>query len=58
MFYRKIYDLVQEYESIIEQMKILDRRAMDPDRLHNRGGQLLAEERERKIANKVFIILI
>jgi hypothetical protein len=34
-------------------LKELDQRANDPDRYHNRGGQLLTEEKERKTAEKV-----
>ncbi|XP_043467957.1 protein regulator of cytokinesis 1-like [Leptopilina heterotoma] len=49
---KKIYDLLEERENLWEKMKELDQRANDPDRFHNRGGQLLAEEKERKNTTK------
>lgn len=39
-------------------MSNLEQRATDPNRFHNRGGQLLAEEKERKVIQKVHKILI
>lgn len=30
----------------------MEQRAQDPERLHNRGGQLLIEEKERKALTK------
>ncbi|KAK0088110.1 hypothetical protein PV326_004941 [Microctonus aethiopoides] len=47
-----IYDLLNKREEMWDQMKELQRRAEDPDRFHNRGGQLLAEEKMRKYFNK------
>ncbi|XP_051159934.1 protein regulator of cytokinesis 1-like [Leptopilina boulardi] len=49
---KKIFDLLEERENLWEKMKELDQRANDPDRFHNRGGQLLAEEKERKNTTK------
>ena len=57
MVYRRIFDLLQERETLWEKMKELDQRANDPDRFHNRGGQLLAEEKERKNTTKVCSIV-
>ena len=51
--YRKIFELLNEWEIQFEKLKDLDKRANDPDRYHNRGGQLLMEEKERKAAEKV-----
>ena len=50
---RKIFDLLEEREALWVKMKELDQRANDPDRFHNRGGQLLVEEKDRKTTNKV-----
>ncbi|XP_058790974.1 protein regulator of cytokinesis 1-like [Phymastichus coffea] len=49
---RKIFESLSEWEAQFEKLKHLDQRANDPDRYHNRGGQLLAEEKERKTADK------
>ncbi|XP_066599443.1 protein regulator of cytokinesis 1-like [Prorops nasuta] len=49
---RAIFDLLDERDTLCLKMKELEQRANDPDRFHNRGGQLLAEEKERKIINK------
>ncbi|OXU20207.1 hypothetical protein TSAR_007364 [Trichomalopsis sarcophagae] len=49
---RKLFELLHEWEVQFEKLKELDQRANDPDRYHNRGGQLLAEEKERKAAEK------
>ncbi|XP_014218777.1 protein regulator of cytokinesis 1 [Copidosoma floridanum] len=49
---RKIFELLTEWEVQFEKLKELDQRANDPDRYHNRGGQLLLEEKERKAAEK------
>ncbi|XP_033230675.1 protein regulator of cytokinesis 1-like isoform X2 [Belonocnema kinseyi] len=49
---KKIFDLLEERETLWEKMKELDQRANDPDRFHNRGGQLLAEEKERTNTTK------
>ncbi|KAK0182683.1 hypothetical protein PV327_000795 [Microctonus hyperodae] len=47
-----IYELLNKREEMWDQMKELQHRAEDPDRFHNRGGQLLAEEKMRKYFNK------
>ncbi|KAJ8672496.1 hypothetical protein QAD02_003755 [Eretmocerus hayati] len=49
---RKIFELLNEWEVQFEKLKELDLRANDPDRYHNRGGQLLMEEKERKAVEK------
>ncbi|XP_014238149.1 protein regulator of cytokinesis 1-like [Trichogramma pretiosum] len=49
---KKIFELLDEWEIQFEKLKELDQRANDPDRYHNRGGQLLMEEKERKAAEK------
>ncbi|XP_011502306.1 PREDICTED: protein regulator of cytokinesis 1-like [Ceratosolen solmsi marchali] len=49
---RKMFELLNEWEIQFEKLKELDQRANDPDRYHNRGGQLLMEEKERKTAEK------
>lgn len=49
---RSIFDLLEERENLFSKMKELEHRANNPNRLNNRGGQLLAEEKERKIIQK------
>ncbi|XP_057338745.1 protein regulator of cytokinesis 1-like isoform X1 [Microplitis mediator] len=49
---KKIYDLLEKWEETWGQMKEIQRRSEDPDRFHNRGGQLLADEKIRKACNK------
>ncbi|XP_066600313.1 protein regulator of cytokinesis 1-like [Prorops nasuta] len=49
---RAIFDLLNDRDTLLLKMKELEQRANDPDRFHNRGGQLLAEEKERKLINK------
>lgn len=49
---------MNEWEVQFEKLKELDQRANDPDRYHNRGGQLLMEEKERKAAEKVIFKII
>ncbi|XP_043273448.1 protein regulator of cytokinesis 1-like [Venturia canescens] len=49
---KKLFELVNECENLWEKGKELDQRANDPERLHNRGGQLLIEEKERKLIQK------
>ncbi|KYN07299.1 PREDICTED: protein regulator of cytokinesis 1-like [Cyphomyrmex costatus] len=44
---RTIFDLLEQRESLITKVKDLLQRANNPDRYHNRGGQLLMEEKER-----------
>lgn len=47
-----VFDLLEERENLWRKMKELERRANNPDRLNNRGGQLLAEEKERKVIQR------
>ncbi|XP_012229224.2 protein regulator of cytokinesis 1-like isoform X1 [Linepithema humile] len=49
---RTIFDLLEQRENVIIKIKELLQRANNPDRYHNRGGQLLMEERERKTIQK------
>ncbi|XP_074105455.1 protein regulator of cytokinesis 1-like isoform X2 [Cotesia typhae] len=49
---KKIFDLLEKWEETWGQMKEIQRRSEDPDRFHNRGGQLLADEKIRKACNK------
>lgn len=46
---RHIFDLAEKRESLWRRMQQLDEVASDKNRFKNRGGQLLKEERERKI---------
>lgn len=47
-----IFNLLEERENLWTKMKELEHRANNPDRLNNRGGQLLAEEKERKVIQR------
>ncbi|XP_072762217.1 protein regulator of cytokinesis 1-like [Anoplolepis gracilipes] len=47
-----IFELLEERENLIIKIKELLQRANNPDRYHNRGGQLLMEEKERKVIRK------
>lgn len=49
---RIIFDLLEQRESFLNKIKELLQRANNPDRFHNRGGQLLMEEKERKVIQK------
>jgi len=49
---RTIFDLLEQRETFIIKIKELLQRANNPDRYHNRGGQLLMEEKERKMIQK------
>lgn len=49
---RMIFDLLDQRENLLKKIKELLQRANDPDRYHNRGGQLLMEEKERKVIQK------
>lgn len=49
---RTIFELLEQHENLIAKMKEILKRANDPDRYHNRGGQLLMEEKERKAIQK------
>ncbi|XP_073988267.1 protein regulator of cytokinesis 1-like isoform X2 [Rhodnius prolixus] len=46
---KHIFDLAEKRESLWRRMQQLDEVASDKNRFKNRGGQLLKEERERKI---------
>lgn len=49
---RTIFELLEQREKLITKIKELLQRANNPDRYHNRGGQLLMEEKERKVIQK------
>lgn len=49
---RVIFELLEQRENLLEKAKELIQRETNPDRFHNRGGQLLTEEKERKIIQK------
>jgi protein regulator of cytokinesis 1 len=51
-FYNKnieIFDLIKERKDLWDRMLSLEMKANDPNRYNNRGGQLLKEEKERKM---------
>lgn len=48
---RKIFQLLIERNTWWERKKALDAKQTEPDRFNNRGGKLLREEKERKIAD-------
>lgn len=47
-----IFDLLEQRENLLKKTKELIQRENNPDRFHNRGGQLLMEEKERKVIQK------
>ncbi|KAG5673263.1 hypothetical protein PVAND_003326 [Polypedilum vanderplanki] len=52
MFYEKneqIFKLIEERQALWDQMELLQNKEQDPKRYANRGGQLLKEEKERKM---------
>ncbi|XP_077258927.1 protein regulator of cytokinesis 1 [Temnothorax americanus] len=49
---RTIFELLEQREKLIKKIKDLLQRANNPDRYYNRGGQLLMEEKERKVIQK------
>lgn len=49
---KQIFELLEVRDNLWQQMTNLQERATDPNRFHNRGGQLLAEEKERKVIQK------
>ncbi|XP_012286860.1 protein regulator of cytokinesis 1 isoform X2 [Orussus abietinus] len=49
---KTIFELLTEREHLWEKIKELEQRSKDPERFYNRGGQLLAEEKERKVIQK------
>lgn len=53
-----MFELLSEWETQWETMKELDQRANDPERYHNRGGQLLMEEKQRKATEKVYFLFL
>lgn len=53
-YYRNIFEMVMTRKNLWLKMTELEARATEPGRYHNRGGQLLREEKERKaIASNV-----
>lgn len=52
---REIFELLEECDQLKEKMKELEERSKDPNRFNNRRGQLLKEEKERKIIQKVSV---
>lgn len=48
---REIFELFKERNAWWERKKALDAKQNDPNRYNNRGGQLLQEEKERKLAD-------
>lgn len=49
---RTIFELLEQHENLIEKTKELLQQEKNPDRLYNRGGQLLMEGRERNLIQK------
>ena len=52
MFYENneaIFSIIQERQELWNQMELLQNKESDPKRYNNRGGQLLKEEKERKM---------
>lgn len=55
--YREIYYLIEERDKLWNKMVMMQEQANDPARLwQNRGGQLLKEEKERKLIQKVIFL--
>ncbi|XP_015121879.1 protein regulator of cytokinesis 1 [Diachasma alloeum] len=48
----KILELFNQYEEMLQRMAELELKSEDPNRLNNRGGQLLEEEKTRKLITK------
>jgi len=49
-----IYHLIEDREHLWKKMIVMKEQTTDPARLwQNRGGQLLKEEKERKVIQKV-----
>ncbi|XP_063983095.1 protein regulator of cytokinesis 1-like [Diachasmimorpha longicaudata] len=48
----KIFQLFNQYEEMFQKMVELELKSDDPNRLNNRGGQLLEEEKTRKLLTK------
>lgn len=54
MCFSAIYNLIEDRENLWNKMIVMQEQANDPGRLwQNRGGQLLKEEKERKVIQKV-----
>lgn len=49
--YKNIFEMYEERKHLWEQMDALEKKKTDPNRYNNRGGQLLKEEKERKMIN-------
>lgn len=57
--YSSIYHLIEDREQLWNKMIMLQERVNDPVRLtKNRGGQLLKEEKERKVIQKVNLVYV
>lgn len=55
--YKNIFELYSKRTKMWRRMLALEEQAKEPNRYHNRGGQLLREERERKyIAQKLPLV--
>jgi Ase1/PRC1/MAP65 family protein len=46
---QQIFETIQERQELWSQMELLQNKEADPKRYNNRGGQLLKEEKERKM---------
>lgn len=55
---KEIFDLLSRRVELWERMTQLEIAATDSNRLNNRGGQLLKEEKERKQIQKVVFFLV
>lgn len=55
--FRKIFDLVKERQTLWDRMNALEAKPSEPGRYNNRGGQLLKEEKERKMISKKLPII-
>uniref|UniRef100_A0A336LY44 CSON004853 protein n=1 Tax=Culicoides sonorensis TaxID=179676 RepID=A0A336LY44_CULSO len=49
--HKQIFEMYEERQNLWEQMEALEKKKTDPNRYNNRGGQLLKEEKERKMIN-------
>ncbi|XP_029645521.1 protein regulator of cytokinesis 1 isoform X2 [Octopus sinensis] len=46
--HKNLYSQVRQWEEILEEYTVLEKKATDPNRFNNRGGALLQEEKARK----------
>ncbi|XP_014786191.1 protein regulator of cytokinesis 1 isoform X2 [Octopus bimaculoides] len=46
--HKNLYSQVKQWEEILEEYTVLEKKATDPNRFNNRGGALLQEEKARK----------